>query len=179
MVLVPTNFFLARRLYSGGKSFDWANMIFPLILCWEVRHAYWFSVVFVSCQLYLLFDARAFSLTSSVMKSSSLWLNKGFSLLNFLQSASWIWMIISDFLFVCECDSFLQCFVPWIVIHRFKYQRIDCTLKWSYINYGELRCDLVMIALKAMIFKLWLVFLRIMQVFWLERVVSPLVPLLN
>ena len=42
---------------------------------------------------------------------------------------------------------------------------MDCSLNWSYINYGELWCDPVIIALKAMNFKLELVLLRIMWVF--------------
>ena len=51
------------------------------------------------------------------------------------------------------------------MIFRSKSRRMDCSLNWSYINYGELRCDPVMIALKAMNFKLELVLLRIMWVF--------------
>ena len=39
--------------------------------------------------------------------------------------------------------------------------RIDCSLNWSYINHGYLRCVSVLIALKAMILKLQLVFPRI------------------
>ena len=38
-------------------------------------------------------------------------LNKGFRLFNFLQSASWIRITISDFLLARECDGFLRCFV--------------------------------------------------------------------
>ena len=38
---------------------------------------------------------------------------------------------------------------------------MDFSLNWSYINYEELRCDSVMIALKAMNSQLQLVFLRI------------------
>ena len=34
---------------------------------------------------------------------------------------------------------------------RSTFQRMDCTLNWSYINYGELHCDSVKIADKAMI----------------------------
>ena len=40
--------------------------------------------------------------------------------------------------------------------------RIDCSLNWSYINHGYLRCVSVLIALKAMILKVQLDFLRIM-----------------
>ena len=60
----------------------------------------------------LPFDARAFPFTSFEMQCSSLPLNKGFRLFNFLLSASWIRIIISDFLLVRECDGFLRCFVP-------------------------------------------------------------------
>ena len=42
---------------------------------------------------------------------------------------------------------------------------MDCNLNWSYIIYGELWCDPVMIALKALNFKLELLLLRIMWVF--------------
>ena len=38
-----------------------------------------------------------------------------------------------------------------------KYRRMDCSFNWSYINYGELRCVSVMIALKAMNLKFQLV----------------------
>ena len=58
-----------------------------------------------ACLQALPFDARAFPLTSFEMQCSSLRLNKGFRLFNFLQSASWIWIIISD--------GFLRCFVTW------------------------------------------------------------------
>ena len=68
-------------------------------------------VIVVSGRHDLPFDARAFSLTSFEMQCSSLLLNKGFRLFNFLQSASWIRIIISDFLLVRECDGFLRCFV--------------------------------------------------------------------
>ena len=62
--------------------------------------------------------------------------------------------------FLAGCLKFSR-----IVIFRFKSRRMDCSLNWSYINYGELRCDPVMIALKAMNFKLEFVLLRIMWVF--------------
>ena len=68
-------------------------------------------MVIVSGQHDLPFDARAFPLTSFEMQCSSLRLNKGFRLFNFLQSASWILKIISDFLLVREFDGFLRCFV--------------------------------------------------------------------
>ena len=45
-------------------------------------------------------------------------------------------------------------------------QRIDCSLNWSYINHGYLRCVSVLIALKAMIWKLQLVSLRIIMRLW-------------
>ena len=48
------------------------------------------------------------------------------------------------------------------MIFRSKSRGMDCSLNWSYINHGELWCDSVMIALKAMNFELQPVFLRIM-----------------
>ena len=58
------------------------------------------------------------------------------------------------------------------MIYRSKSRRMGCSLNWSYINYGELRCDSVMIALKTMNYKLQLVFV-LMWVFGLEHVVPP------
>ena len=57
-------------------------------------------------------DADAFSLTSFEMLNSSLRLNEDFRLFSFCKvpPGSEI-IIISDFLFVCESDSFLQCSV--------------------------------------------------------------------
>ena len=42
---------------------------------------------------------------------------------------------------------------------QIKSRRMDCSLNLSYINYGELRCNSVIISLKTMNFKLQLVFL--------------------
>ena len=55
------------------------------------------------------------------------------------------------------------------MIYRSKSRRMDCSFNWSYISYGELLCDAVMMALKTMNFKLPIVFLRITWVFGLER----------
>ena len=52
-------------------------------------HAYWFSVGFVSGRQDWPSDANL---------TLFFGLNKGFSLFNFLQSASWIWITKSDFL---------------------------------------------------------------------------------
>ena len=62
----------------------------------------------VSGRHYLPSDARAFSLWNVKLFMR---LNDGFRLFKFLQSASWIWITISDFIFVPKCDGFLQCFV--------------------------------------------------------------------
>ena len=106
-------------------------------------------------------------------------LNDGFRLFKFLQSASWIWKIINDFIFVRKCEGFLQYSVTlgparpvqsrvqsWFSIWQSSpvqspvhvFHLADRSLNWSYINYGELRCVSVLIALKAMILKLQLVF---------------------
>ena len=69
------------------------------------------AIIVVSGRHDLPFDARAFSLTSFEMQCSSSPLNKGFRLFSFLLSASWIQIIISDFVLVRECDGFLRCFV--------------------------------------------------------------------
>ena len=79
-------FSLTGRLCSGGKHFDWANLIFAayFILTGRDTHTgYWFSGVIVSGQHDLPSYARAFSLTSFEMLNSSLRLNKGFRLFNF------------------------------------------------------------------------------------------------
>ena len=83
-------------------------------------------------------------------------LNKGFRMFNFLQSASWIWITKSDFLLsamvssnvllrwsqlVSFCFFFRNVKFSRIVIYRSKFQKMDCTLNWSYINNGELHCD--------------------------------------
>ena len=72
-------FFLWRVDYtSEGKRFDSANVIF--------------AVYFI---------------LRGEMQCSSLPLNKGFRLFNFLQTDSGFRIIVSDFLLVRECDGFL------------------------------------------------------------------------
>ena len=41
------------------------------------------------------------------------------------------------FFFFCRMLNFLGS----IVIYTSKFQRVDCTLNWSYIHYGGLHCD--------------------------------------
>ena len=60
------------------------------------------------------------------------------------------------------------------MIYRSKFQRMARSLNWSHINYEEQHCDSVKVALYAMIFKLQLVFLKIMWLFGLERIIPPL-----
>ena len=103
-------FSLAGILYSGGWSFDWANVVCRLFHSERSLHAYWFSAV-IAGRYDLPSYERAFSLTSYETESSSLQLSKGFRLFDFLQSVSWIWIIISDFSFVRECDG-LQASLP-------------------------------------------------------------------
>ena len=110
-------------------------------------------------------------------------LNKGS---NFLQSAFWVW-ITKRFSLVRECNVFLQCCITLgparqfslqnfklsrIVTYRSKIIRVNCSLNWSYIN--------LLWRIELWLSKLQLsVFLRIVWVFWLERVVPPLVIALN
>ena len=82
MLLFPINFFLWRVDYTtGGKRFDWANVISYLVRSW---HAYWFSAAVVSGRHDLPFDTRAFPLTFFEMQCSSLRPNRCFRLFNFL-----------------------------------------------------------------------------------------------
>ena len=118
--------------------------------------AYWFSAVIVSSGHDLPSDARAFSFTFFEMQSSSLRLNKGFRLSDFLKSASWIWKIfIQLYSFVTESDGFLKVLSRWAqhvsVFSRMlnsqgewfrdaNFWRMDWSLNWSYINYGDKNC---------------------------------------
>ena len=119
-------------------------------------HAYWFSAVIFSGGHDLPSDPRAFSFTFFEMQSSSLRLNKGFRLSDFLKSASWIWKIfIQRFSFVTESDGFLKVLSRWAqnvsVFSRMlnsqgkwfrdaNFWRMDWSLNWSYINYGDKNC---------------------------------------
>ena len=168
-------FSLAGRLCSEGKKFwlskcDFCHLY--LILGGRGTHVDFLQFSIVFGRHYLPSDARAFSLTSLWNVKLFLRLNDGFRLFKFLQSASWIWKIINNFIFVRKCEGFLQCFVTlgparpvqsrvqfrfsiWQSSPSFpsgRSRRMDCSLNWSYINYGELRCVSVLIAHKAMIF---------------------------
>ena len=108
--------------------------------------------------------ARAFSLTSFEMLNSSLQLNKGFRLFNFSKILDLHnykrfyfcpWMLRFPAMFChagpCSLAFLARCQIltdSHFQIQSFKSRRMDC----SYINYGELRCDSVMISLKAMNF---------------------------
>ena len=115
-------------------------------------------------------------------KAFLLRLNKGS---NFLQRAFWIWITKRFSLVreqVRECNVFLHITLgparqfslqnvklPRIVTYRSKIIRVNCSLNWSYINL-------------LWRIELWLqlsVFVKIVWVFWLERVVTPLVIALN
>ena len=104
-------FFLWRVDYTWRKTFWLSKCDFCRLFHTERSWHAFSAVIVVSGRHDLPFDARAFPLTSFEMQCSSLPLNKGFRLFNFLQSASWIRIIISDFLLVRECDGFLRCFV--------------------------------------------------------------------
>ena len=141
-------------------------LILLIISYWEVV-----TCILITC-VYCFWSA-SFSLTSFEMLNSSLRADKGFRLFNFSKvqysTLYWIWIIISDFLFSVNVTVSYNVSSRWaqllsacsrIVI--FRSRRMNCSFKnWSYINYGELRCDSVMISLKAMNFKLQLFFLRI------------------
>ena len=119
-------------------------------------HAFWLSAVIFSGGHDLPSDPRAFSFTFFEMQSSSLRLNKGFRLSDFLKSASWIWKIfIQRFSFVTESDGFLKVLSRWAqhvsVFSRMlnsqgkwfrdaNFWRMDWSLNWSYINYGDKNC---------------------------------------
>ena len=119
-------------------------------------HAYWFSAVIVSGGHDLPSNARAFSFTFFETQSSSLRLNKGFRLSDFLKNAYWIWKIfIQRFSFVTESDGFLKVLSRWAqhvsVFSRMlnsqgewfrdaNFWRMDWSLNWSYINYGDKNC---------------------------------------
>ena len=125
MLFVPIFFFsLAGILCSGGLSFDWANVVWRLFHNERSLHAYWFSAV-IAGRYDLPSYERAFSLTSYETESSSLQLSKGFRLFDFLQSFSWIWIIINDFSFVRECDGFLQSFVTLGLARLCFYQDVN------------------------------------------------------
>ena len=105
-----TFFRLWRVDYTSEENVLTEQMWFlPLISYWEVMTrifcgyccfwSAWFALRCKSISLDLFWNAV----------SSSLPLNKGFRLFNFLQSASWIRIIISDCLLVHEYDGFLRC----------------------------------------------------------------------
>ena len=106
-------------------------------------------------------DARAFSLTSFEMLVSPKCL---LDLNNYKRFSFCPWKRRFPAMF-CHAGPRQDVKFSRIVIFRSKPRRMDCSLNWSYISYGELRFDPVMIALQAMNFKLELVFLRIMWVF--------------
>ena len=111
MLLVLMNLSLAGRLYLWRKTFWLSKCNFCRLFHTDRSWHAFSAVIVLSGRHDLPFDARAFPLTSFEMQCSSLSLNKGFRLINFLQSASRIRIIISDFLLVRECDGFLRCFV--------------------------------------------------------------------
>ena len=114
MRLFQWMFSLAGRLCSEGKRFwlskcDFCHLY--LILGGRGTHVDFLRFIIVFGRHYLPSDARAFSLTSLRNVKLFMRLNEGFRLFKFLQSASWIWKIINDFIFVRKCEGFLQCSV--------------------------------------------------------------------
>ena len=140
-------------------------------MLWKVLHLYWANVILAACftlrghdthidLLWLLFLVGRicplilahFLWPLLKRKAFLLRLNKGS---NFLQSAFWIW-ISKWFSLVREC----------------KIIRMKCSFNWSYINLLW-RIELWLSKLPL------IVFLKIVWVFWMERVVPPLVIALN
>ena len=76
-----------------------------LILGGRGTHVDFLRFIIVSGRHYLPSDARAFSLTSLWNVKLFMRLNDGFRLFKFLQSASWIWKIINDCIFVRKSRS--------------------------------------------------------------------------
>ena len=110
------------------KRFDWANVNFGRLLIFFLysersRHAYWFSLAGMICPLTALISLRSMAVLLATLWYKSILFfglfslfrnvkhfiaaDKGFCVVLFLQSASWIWIIQSDFLCVRECDFFL------------------------------------------------------------------------
>ena len=151
-------FFLGRTDYALEENVLTVQIWFlPIISYWEVV-----TRIFISCRycFWSAYDSPSaawlFFLTPFEMLSSSLRLNKGFR-----------FSLISPKCLL-ELNNYKRfCFCPWM--WRFlQISKNGLKLKHqhsSYINFGELRCYPVMIALKAMNFKLELIFLRIMWVF--------------
>ena len=103
MRLFQWMFSLAGRLCSEGKRFwlsKWDFCHMYLILGGRGTHVDFLRFIIVSGRHYLPSDARVFSLTSLWNVKLFMRLNDGFRLFKFLQSASWIWKIINDCIFV-------------------------------------------------------------------------------
>ena len=106
--LLQVDYALEGSTFWLSKLCDFCHL-FHAEMSWP---AYCFSAVVVSGWhdwWFALWCKSIFFLTSFETLSSSLQLNKGFRLFNFLPSPFliyWKW-----FSFVCECDGFLQCFV--------------------------------------------------------------------
>ena len=161
--------------------FHWANVI--LAACFTLRghdtHIDLLLLSFLVGRIYPLIQAH-FLWPLSKRKAFLLRLNK---VSNFLRSAFWIW-ITKRFSLVRECNVFLQRCITLgpglvsflcrmrIVICRSQIIRMKCSLNWSYIN--------LLWRIELWLSKLQLsVFLKTEWVFWLERVVRPLVIALN
>ena len=141
-------------------------------------HSVLYSYFFLVGRICLLMQAH-FLWPLLQRKAFLLRLNKGS---NFLQSAFWIW-ITKQFSLVRECNVFLQCCIMLGPVRQFSLQnvklsrivtyrsniiRVNCSLNWSYIN--------LLWRIELWLTKLQLsVFLKIVWVFWLERIVPPLV----
>ena len=124
-----------------GLHFDWANyVIFATCFmpkCCDTHIAFLQWLFLVWHDWWFALWCKSIFLTSFAMLSSSLQLNKGFMLFNFLPSSFLIYW--KRFSFVGKCDGFLQCFChagpsslvflqdvkfSWIVIHRSKFWRM-------------------------------------------------------
>ena len=169
-------------------------------MLWKVLHLYWANVILAACFTLRGHDCSYCFLVGRIcplMQAHFLWpllkrkafllrLNNRNKGSNFLQSAFWI-SITKRFSLVRECNVFLQYCIMLgpvrqfslenvklsrIVTYRSNIIKVNCSLNWSYIN--------LLWRIELWLSKLQLsVFLKIVWVFWLERVVPPLVIALN
>ena len=150
---------------------SWHTYRFTVVsVFWSAGFALWYKRIFFA----LFWSVKLFYYCwirvpiFSKVPSGSQWITKRFSL-------------------VPECNVSLQCCITLgparqfslrnvklsrVVTYRSKIIRVKCSLNWSYIN--------LLWRIELWLSKLQLsVFLKIVWVFWLERVVPPLVIALN
>ena len=113
MLLVPINSFsLTGRLCSGEKRFDWANVIFAAYFILRGRDSH-INFLRLLCMVGMTCPLMQENFLWSPLKSKALQCGSIRVLGRVISPAiaSWIWIILSHFLFGRECDGFLQCLV--------------------------------------------------------------------